>query len=81
MIDVPDLGEVVAAGDRRQSLEVIRNHLASELAESSGRDVAAIARELREVMKELDGLPVPEEVSGVDQLARRRATRRGAASA
>lgn len=76
-----DLGDVVAGGDRRASLEAIRNHLAAELAESSGRDVAAIARELREVMKELDALPVPEEVSGVDQLARRRANRLGSASA
>lgn len=81
MIEVAELGEVVADGDRRKSLEAIRNYLAVELAQSSGRDVAAIARELREVIRELDSLPTSEEVSGVDQLARRRANRRDSASA
>lgn len=71
-----ELNEVVAAGDRRSALEAIRDRLAAELMVAGGREVASVAKELRETIRELDSLPLPEGVSGVDQLAKKRATRR-----
>lgn len=74
------LSAVVARGDRRASLEAIRDRLATELTVAEGREVASVAKELRETIRELDGLPLPGEVSGVDQLAKKRASRRRPAS-
>ena len=73
---MPDLSKVVSTGDRRQALEAIRNRLAAELEVAEGREVASVAKELRETIRELDSLPLPEGVSGVDQLAQKRASRR-----
>jgi hypothetical protein len=70
------LSTVVAEGDRRKSLEAVRDRLAAELETAEGRDVASVAKELRETIRELDNLPLGEGVSGVDQLANRRASRR-----
>lgn len=73
--------ELVAAvaGDRRAALEAIRDRLAAELQRARGTGAAAVARELREVLAELEAIP-DEEVSPVDQLARRRAERRARAA-
>ncbi|MGK5737264.1 hypothetical protein [Micromonospora sp. URMC 103] len=71
-----DLSAVVASGDRRAALEAIRDRLAGELTVAEGREVASVAKELRETIRELDSLPLPEGVSGVDQLAKKRAARR-----
>lgn len=73
------LPESVAAG-RRQGLEAVRDRLAAELDEASGRDVASIGRELRMTLAELDQLPSGREESAVDDLAERRRTRRAQAS-
>jgi hypothetical protein len=70
-----ELLPAVESGDRRASLEAIRDKLARELAETGGRDAAAIAKELRAVISELDGLPGGKERSTVDELAARRAGR------
>lgn len=75
-----ELNTVVASGDRRAALEAIRDRLAGELMVAEGREVASVAKELRETIRELDGLPLPEGVSGVDQLAKKRASRRRKAS-
>lgn len=69
------LPEDVAAG-HRQALEAIRDRLAAELAAAEGRDVAPIARELRAVLGELQGLPSKREESPVDDLAEKRNERR-----
>ncbi|MET9301773.1 hypothetical protein ABZX66_20865 [Micromonospora aurantiaca] len=66
---------VVRNGDRRLSLEAIRDKLAFELDEAFGRDAATIAKELASVIRELDSIPGGKEVSTVDQLAARRAAR------
>jgi hypothetical protein len=66
-------------GSRQEALEGIRDRLAAELEDASGRDVASIARELRLTLAEIDGLPVKREESPVDDLAARRAQRRQAA--
>lgn len=68
------LPEVVAAGDRRASLEALRDHLA-RLLETTERDHAAIARQLTIVLRELDELPNPAEESRVDDIAAKRAAR------
>ena len=65
-------------GDRKAALEAIRDRLAAELTRARGTGAAAIARELREVLTELEAIPDPE-VSPVEQLLRRRAERRAAA--
>lgn len=70
------VADAVSGGDRRESLEALRDHLAAGLEEATGRDVASIARELRAVLAELDSLPVDREESHVDQLAEARANRR-----
>jgi hypothetical protein len=75
-------GEVVAAaasGDRRAALEAVRDKLALELQGSEGPVVAALAKELRACMAELDALPGGKEVSALDDLSARRAARRAEA--
>lgn len=67
--------EVVQIGDRRRSLEAIRDKLAAELDEACGRDAATIAKELRETIRELDSLPGGKEASPVDELGARRKAR------
>lgn len=69
------LETIIKAGERRASLEAIRDKLAAELKDAYGRDAAALAKELREVIRELDSLPTGGEESTVDQLAARRARR------
>ena len=56
-----DLVSAAASGDRRKTLEALRDKLAGSVAEcESGRDVAALSKRLMEVMKELDALPAPK---------------------
>lgn len=74
------LPQVVATGDRKKSLEAIRDHLALNLADAEGREIASIAKELRAVMAELYSLPGEREGSKSDDLAARRAARRAKAS-
>jgi len=73
------LSSLAGAGDRRGTLEALRNFLAAQL-EIAERDVPALARQLREVMAEIDSLPNPQEKSRVDELNRRRAQRRAKAA-
>ncbi|WP_433519051.1 hypothetical protein ACQP2T_28140 [Nonomuraea sp. CA-143628] len=70
-----ELVETVEGGNRRASLEAIRDKLAAELRETAGRDAAVIAKELRATIAELDGMPGGKERSTVDELAARRADR------
>jgi hypothetical protein len=72
---VTSLPSTVVAGDRRKSLEAIRDKLAGELDEAYGRDAAVLAKELRAVITELDSLPGGKEVSPVDELTARRKAR------
>lgn len=73
------LRQVVAEGDRRASLEALRDRLAS-LLDTSERDHAALARQLSNVLRELDELPNPAEESKVDEIQARRAARLASAS-
>jgi hypothetical protein len=64
-----DLPTVVSSEDRRASLSAIRDRVARELVGAEGRDVAALSKELREVIREIDSLPTAERVTPLDKLA------------
>lgn len=65
--------------ERRALLELLQARLLEELGSETGKDLAPLAKELRAVTAELETLPTGE-VSTVDDLAKRRADRRSAAS-
>lgn len=65
----PNLTTVVAQSDRRTSLEAIRDRVAQELAGAEGRDVAALAKTLADIIREIDALPTAERVTPLDKLA------------
>lgn len=72
--------DAAGSGNRRQLLEAVRDRLAEELLAAEGRDVAALAKELRATVAELESLPGGKEVSPLDDLAARRAARRAEAA-
>lgn len=90
------IAEVVPAGDRRMSLEAIRDRLAAETEDTlwqrhkeecvcvcgmgDGRLLVALVKELRAVIAEVEALPNAKEQSASDQLAARRADRIAKAS-
>lgn len=76
MSDSERLSDVVDAGDRRQSLEALRGVLARNIEHAEPGQVAALARQLALVLKEIDELPAAKGASSLDQLASRRAARK-----
>lgn len=79
MSEPRSLCEVVAEGDHLESLIALRDRLAAELDASSkqsaaARDVAAISKQLMDVLERITLLKPPEK-SKVDDLAKRRAKR------
>ena len=53
-----DLVSAARSGDRRETLEALRDKIAASIQDcESGRDVAALSKRLMEVMGELDALP------------------------
>jgi hypothetical protein len=83
VLDVSDesLVTAVRSGDRRRSLERMRDQLAERLEAAEGKDAAVISKELREVMRELESIPTGKEVSTSDDLAAKRAARLAEAAA
>lgn len=75
-----NLHDVAASGDRRATLEMLRQILAASIDEVDAAQRPALAKQFREVLSELETLPVGE-VSVSDDLRSRRAARRAAASA
>jgi hypothetical protein len=71
------LVSAAASGDRRATLLALRDELARRLVDAE-RDAAPLARQLTIVLREIEQLPVPGEKSRVDDLAKRRASRRAA---
>lgn len=59
----------------RERLEAIRDCLTNELGEAEGSQLAAVAKELRAVLVQLESIAEPER-SAVDEIAKRRATRK-----
>ncbi|MGW4476845.1 hypothetical protein ACWENQ_44940 [Nonomuraea sp. NPDC004354] len=77
-IPPPDITGAVR-GDKRAALEAIRDRLAAELVRAKGQAAAAVAKELRSTIDAIEALP-GGEVSAVDDLAAKRATRRADAA-
>jgi hypothetical protein len=76
---VKTMPEVVAEGDRRAALVALRDHLAQRLLVAE-KDAAPLARQLADVLRQIDEIPAPEMESTLDDLAGRRAARRSAAT-
>jgi hypothetical protein len=75
-----DLEDAVKNGTRREALEALRDELADAIADSPGaRDLAALIKQLREVLQEIDDLSGGSEKSHADEIAERRAARRNSA--
>jgi len=61
---VADLVSAAQSGNRRETLEALRDKIAASIQDcESGRDVAALSKRLMEVMGELDALPQPKSDS------------------
>lgn len=60
------------------ALETIRDRLSLEMADAHGTALASVAKQLRDTLREIEGLVPPEEVSAVDEIAARRSARRAA---
>jgi hypothetical protein len=85
MAEPPLIADVVATGNRRNSLIALRDRLASELDEEraakhkrecsctcgmgDGRVIVAIGKELRAVIDELDRIPGAQEEDPLDVIA------------
>jgi hypothetical protein len=75
------LKTAVAKGDHKASLEALRDRLAVEIERCEGSAVAALAKQLSDVLAKLAAMPNQREKSPVDELSRRRTTRRAKAAA
>jgi len=76
-----NLTGVVATGDRVKSLEALRDVLAARLlASEDDRVVAPIAKQLSDVMRELEALTPPKVTDQVDEQRRKREERRAKVS-
>lgn len=74
---MPPLSDVVHAGDRRASLEALRDTLATAIDNcDSLRDLAALSARLTDVLIQIESMPATAEVSPADEIAERRASRR-----
>ena len=68
-LHVADLVSAARSGNRRETLEALRDKIASSIQDcESGRDVAALSKRLMEVMGELDALPKPSEADELEEL-------------
>lgn len=64
-----DLVSAARSGNRRETLEALRDKIASSIQDcESGRDVAALSKRLMEVMGELDALPKPSDGDELEEL-------------
>ncbi len=69
------IADVASTGDRRKTLEAMRDKLARDMDDAPPAVVAQIAGRLSAVMVELDELGNPEKVSTLDELADKRKSR------
>lgn len=54
---------VADGGDRLETLQALRHKLAWTIHKStSGRDIAALSKQLREVMDEIESMSAPQEI-------------------
>lgn len=72
----PKLATVAAGNDRAATLRALRDRVARELDKTdSARDVAALSRQMTEVLAQLEAIPTGKEISAADEVAARRASR------
>ena len=77
-----DIVEAATSGDARATLEAARDHLAAAIAVGPGNQhLPNLVGQLRAVLADIQALPDPIEVSTADEIAARRASRRGASPA
>ncbi len=69
-----DLVAAVNSGDRLASLKALASDLAVSLAESEISNRAALAKQLRDTLTEIEQIPKEGEVDALDELAARRTT-------
>lgn len=70
----PKLSAVASKGDRRKTLETMRDVLAAQIDScNSGRDVAALTLRFLDVERELASLPDPKAKQSAVAKARQRA--------
>jgi len=68
---VADLVKAAQSGSKRETLEALRDKIASSIQDcESGRDVAALSKRLMEVMNEIDALPKPKKDSPLGKARR-----------
>ena len=73
--------DTIKRGDRRASLEAIRDEIAVEIeAGVPARELAALLRRLESVIETLDSMEDPEGESDADRIRREREERRAATS-
>lgn len=76
-MSVDEFKSVISSGDLRAQLIALRDYLAAALDQCrSSRDQAPLAAQLRQVLIDLDAMPLSGEESTVDEIARQRAARR-----
>ncbi|MEV2240573.1 hypothetical protein [Micromonospora sp. NPDC049891] len=71
-----DFSKVIQEGCYREQLEALRDLLAERLERAFPRDAAGIAKQLAEVLAELETLGAEDEESFIDRLQRDRDNRR-----
>lgn len=62
--------------DRRETLEDLRARLLAAIPEAELKELAALSREVRQILADLDGLPSADAKAPADEIARRREDRR-----
>jgi hypothetical protein len=69
------IAEAAATGDRRRTLEAMRDKLARDMDDAPAAVVAQIAGRLSAILTELDEMPDTEKRSTLDELVARRQNR------
>lgn len=76
------LVDAASSGDQLKALQELRDLLALQIETSnSGRDVAALSRQLTDVLTRIEALAPTDKVDVVDEISARRNGRRSASAA
>ncbi|MDN4162950.1 hypothetical protein [Nocardioides abyssi] len=54
----------------------LRNRLAEEIETASSRDLAALSKQMTDVLAQIEAMPVADATSAADEIAKRREERR-----
>lgn len=65
---------------RREILESLRDELWSAVDDATVKDLPAVARELRMILAELEGIPSAKADTPADEIAKKREARRRTAT-